>query len=311
MSFKLSIIVPCFNEAKVIREIASRLMTVASSQQLTFEIIFINDGSTDATLQILGELCATQPSIKCISFSRNFGHQAAVSAGILNASGNVAIIMDADLQDPPELIPAMIALWMKEKSNVVYGVRTRRENETWFKKNSAKLYYRLLSSLSDVHIPNDSGDFRLIDKAVIDAFRCFPERHKYIRGLIGWMGYKQVPFYYERQGRFAGETKYSLLKMLHFGRYGLVYFTKKPLRLAMNLGILCLFFGIILIAYVFISKYYFPQTTVKGWSSILIAVVFFGGVQLLSIGLIGEYIGSIFDEVKGRPEFIMEKKINF
>lgn len=311
MSFKLSIIVPCFNEAVVIRETALRLVAVLSPMQSTFEIIFVDDGSTDATLQIISELCAGEPNIKCISFSRNFGHQAAVSAGILNASGDLAIIIDSDLQDPPELIPAMVELCIKEKSNVVYGVRTRRENETWFKKNSAKLYYRLLNSLSDVHLPNDSGDFRLIDKTVMDAFRRFPERHKYIRGLIGWMGFKQIPFYYERQGRFAGETKYSFLKMLSFARYGLVYFTKKPLRVATNLGILCLFFGIILIAYVFISKYYFPQTTMKGWSSILIAVVFFGGVQLLSIGLIGEYIASIFDEVKARPEFIMEKKINF
>lgn len=311
MSFRLSVIIPCFNEEKVIAEIATRLQVVMGKLDSDYEIIFINDGSRDATLQKIEQLCAVDKRIKCISFSRNFGHQPSISAGILYATGDAAIIIDADLQDPPELIPDMLEVWRTENCSVVYAVRTKRAKENIFKKITAKIYYRLISNLSDTNIPVDTGDFRLIDRKVMDAFKAFPEKHKYIRGLIGWIGFKQVPFYYNREMRYAGTTSYSLRKMIQFARTGLVYFTKKPLRMAVNLGVACFLIGIALIVYVFISKFYFPETTVRGWSSILIAIIFFGGVQLLTIGLLGEYIASIFDEVKSRPEFIADRIINF
>lgn len=311
MSFLISAVVPCYNEEKVIEEMACRLVAVLEKLEAAYEVIFINDGSTDRTLQKIEKQCLANPNIKCISLSRNFGHQAAIAAGIIYATGSVAIIIDADLQDPPELIPGMLDVWQNESCNVVYAVRKKRAKESIFKKISAKIYYRLLNKFSDVSIPVDTGDFRLIDRKVMDAFKTFPEKHKYIRGIIGWIGFRQFPFYYDREMRFAGTTSYSLRKMLLFARTGLVYFTKKPLRMAVNLGFACFLIGIALIIYVLVSKYYFPETTVRGWSSILIAIIFFGGVQLLTIGLLGEYIGSIFDEVKARPEFIADRTINF
>lgn len=311
MSIRVSVIVPCYNEDKVIDEAVSRLTAALETVTADYEIIFINDGSRDATLEKIEAHCALSKKLKCISFSRNFGHQPAISAGILYASGEVAVIIDADLQDPPELIPRMIETWQKENCNVVYAVRKTREKETFFKKLTARWYYRILNYLSDVTIPIDTGDFRLIDHKVMAAFRALPEKQKYIRGLIGWIGFKQIPIYYERQERYAGETKFPLRKMLKFAGIGLVYFTKKPLRLAVNLGMFCCFIGILLIIYVFISKFYYPETTVRGWSSILIAIIFFGGIQLLTIGLLGEYISSIFEEVKSRPEFIADRMINF
>ncbi len=307
----ISLIVPCYNEEALIAESGARITSVMEAAAIPFEIIFINDGSTDQTFSIIQRMSKNDQRVKCISFSRNFGHQPAVSAGIHHASGEAAVILDADLQDPPELIPEIIDLWRNSGCNVVYGVRKKRQQETRFKKASASLYYRLLNSLSEVKLANDSGDFRLIDRTVIHEFRRFSERHKYIRGLISWMGFKQVPFYYERTGRMAGETKYTLGKMIRLARYGMVYFSKKPLQLAVNLGFICFIIGILLIIYVFASRYFFPNNLVRGWSSILIAIIFFGGVQLLSIGLLGEYIGSIFDEVKGRPEYIAAQMINF
>ncbi|MBA3648734.1 MAG: glycosyltransferase family 2 protein [Chitinophagales bacterium] len=307
----VSILVPCYNEQEVLEETIYRLLAVAREIDLDYEIIFIDDGSTDATLSIIEHSCATNKKIKCISLSRNFGHQPAISAGINHASGDVAIIIDADLQDPPELIPDMIKMWQLENCNVVYAVRRRRDKESAFKKLTARWYYRILSNLSDVSIPKDTGDFRLIDRKVIDTFLKLPEKQKYIRGLIAWVGFIQKPIFYERKERFAGITKFSVNNMLRFARVGLVYFTKKPLRLATNLGLFCFIVSIGLVVYVLISKFYFPETTVRGWSSIIIAIIFFGGVQLLSIGLMGEYIASIFDEIKSRPEYIMDRKINF
>ncbi len=308
----ISIIIPCYNEEAVIKQTYSRVKNVLNENSYKcYEIIFINDGSKDKTLEYLMEIAGNDINVKIISFSRNFGHQPAVSAGINSCGGDIAIIIDADLQDPPELFPDMIKLHIEEQANVVYGVRKERKGEGFFKILTAKVFYRTLNSLSEVNLPLDAGDFRLIDKKVIESFKSLKEKNKYIRGLISWIGYKQLPIQYVRDKRAAGETKYPLSKMLKFATSSLLYFTKKPLKLAMTLGFISIVVGLGLTIYVFFAKLTDLIKTVPGWASTIISVVFFGGVQLMTIGVLGEYIGSIFDEVKERPEYIIDKKINF
>jgi len=308
---KISVIIPCFNEEDVIETTYQRVKKVLDEMSEDYEILCINDGSKDETLAILESIAKNDKKIKILSFSRNFGHQPAVTAGIHHCSGDVAIIIDADLQDPPELFPEMIKIYLERKCNVVYAVRTQREGRIFFKKITAKFYYRLLNHLSDVHLPKDTGDFRLIDRKVMEEFKNLPERNKYIRGLISWLGFKQEPVYYKRETRFAGETKYPINKMLRFALTGMLYFTKKPLKLAVTLGLFCFFIGIMMAIYVIFRKLFMESEVVSGWASTMIIIIFFGGVQLLSIGILGEYIGSIFDELKKRPEYVIEKKYNF
>lgn len=303
-------IVPCFNEEEVIRETYQRLKKVKDGSGFSFfELIFINDGSKDGTLEILKEIAGYDQEIKVISFSRNFGHQTAVSAGIHYCSGDAAVIIDADLQDPPELIPELISLWKQEQCDVVYGVRKERKGDSIFKKVTAKLFYRMIDFLSEVPIPLDTGDFRLINQNVIREFKKLKERNKYIRGLISWIGFKQIPFYYSRDPRLAGETKYPLSKMIKFAATGLTYFTKKPLKLAMALGFISIIISLSLAVYVFIEKLAL-NNAVSGWASTVLVILFLGGVQLLTLGVIGEYLGNIFDEIKQRPEYIVAETIN-
>jgi dolichol-phosphate mannosyltransferase len=306
----LSVIVPCYNEERVLEATYSRIRSVLDSKSINWELIFINDGSTDRSPQILDDLASRDPKVFILHFSRNFGHQPAVSAGLHECKGSYAIILDADLQDPPECIPEMLQLAQEQKAEVIYGVRRQRAGESLFKKLSAKLYYRTIHSLSEVPLPLDTGDFRLISRRVIDEFCALREKNKYIRGLISWVGFKQLPFAYDRDSRYAGNSHYSLSKMIGFATRGITYFSKKPLLMATNLGLFCVLVGLGLVVYVFVSKYYFHQV-VSGWASLLITIVFFGGIQLLSIGLLGQYLGSIFDEVKDRPEYIIHRKINF
>lgn len=306
----LSIIIPCYNEEEVIQATYERLKSVLQKLSLNYEMIFVDDGSKDQTLAILEDFASKDKNLKIISFSRNFGHQPAVSAGLEYAKGDYAVIIDADLQDPPEEIPKMLELAIKENANVVYGVRKERKGETFFKKFTAYLFYKIINSLSDVPLPINTGDFRLVDKKVLENYKQLKERNKYIRGLISWMGFKQIPYYYVREPRFAGETKYPLSKMIKFATTALLYFTKKPLKLATTIGFFSIFLGIFLTIYVFVSLFFRPQLTVSGWASTIIIIIFFGGVQLLTIGVIGEYIGSIFDEVKNRPLYIIDKKYN-
>lgn len=307
----ISIIIPCFNEEEVLHQTRIRVLNaVKGDWHKGAEIIFINDGSRDQTLDILKSFAQEDERIKVLNFSRNFGHQAAVSAGIHYCSGDVAIIIDADLQDPPELFKDMVEVHREKNANVVYGVRRERRGETWFKKTSAKWFYRILNKLSDVNLNVDTGDFRLIDRKVINSFKGLGEKNKYIRGLISWMGFKQEPIYYDRDPRFAGETKYPLSKMLKLASIGMFYFSKKPLKMAITLGAFSLLIGIILTVYVLIVQFSGIETT-PGWASTLITIIFFGGVQLLTIGVTGEYIGHILDEVKGRPQYLIEDEIGF
>lgn len=307
----LSVIIPCYNEELVVQETYKQLTEVMKRTNMDYELVFINDGSRDRTIELLTSLAEEDNAVKIINFARNFGHQCAVTAGINHCHGDLAVIIDADLQDPPEVILDMLEIQQKESANVVYGVRKSREGESWFKLVTAKWFYRILNKLSDVQFPVDTGDFRLIDRQIIDHFNNLHEKNKYIRGLISWMGYKQVPCYYERKERFAGETKYPLKKMLKFATTGLLAFSKKPLKLAEWLGIISVMVSLIYAIVILILKLVNPSTFVVGWTSIILITIFFGGVQLLTIGILGEYIGNLFDEAKDRPEYIVKNKINF
>jgi len=303
----LSVIVPCYNEEAVIADTYQRLKNVLSGLNISSRMIFINDGSKDKTREILSGIAAEDRSVQLIHFSRNFGHQKAVTAGIHHCESDVAIIIDADLQDPPELIPALLAEQEKQQANVVYCVRKSRTGESKFKLWTAKLFYRSLNKLSEVQFPLDTGDFRLIDACVIREFKRFKEKGKYIRGIISWIGFKQVPFFYEREARWAGETKYPLKKMISFASNALLYFSKKPLIIVISLGFFAVLFGILMAVWYIFGKIFGYTNAETGWTSIMITIIFFGGVQLLTIGVLGQYIGILFDEVKERPEYIIEK----
>lgn len=304
---KVSVVVPCYNEESVIVETNSQLNSVLSQHFQNYEIIYVNDGSSDKTKELLYSFRGQFPHVKSVHFSRNFGHQPAVSAGIKHATGDYIIIIDADLQDPPSLIPNMVQKAQVENANVVYAVRKSRMGESWFKKLTAKYYYRLINSMSETQLPLDTGDFRLIDRKVADVFNNIEERQKYIRGLITWIGFKQVPIEYNREERFAGETHYPLSKMIQFAMRGLLYFSKKPLTLATNIGLLLVGLSILFLIIQFLKWIYYPETFVIGWMSMFGAIIFFGGIQLLSIGVLGAYIGNIFDEIKNRPEYIVDE----
>ena len=302
---KLTIIVPCYDEEQVIGTTHRRLLKLINDADWNGEILYINDGSTDGTASMLRELSNGDPRVSIISFSRNFGHQAAVSAGIHRCHGEYAAIIDADLQDPPELIPEMLALCLKKGANMVYGRRKSRKGENLFKRWTAGLYYRLLNRLSEYPIPLDTGDFRLIDKKMIKAYKSLSERNKYNRGLFAWMGFKQVEFLYDRDARAAGETKYPLVRMTQLAIDGLLAFSRKPLTVALRIGLITMVVSLILALYVLFVYFSKNIEVVPGWASLTLIVVFFSGVQLLTIGVLGLYLGRIFDEVKKRPEYII------
>lgn len=308
----LSVIVPCYNEEAVIAESYSRLRKVLDGiTTLQTEIIFVNDGSKDRTSEMLSNIADKDKQVKVLHFSRNFGHQPAVTAGIHYCTSDLAVIIDADLQDPPELIPELIETQKREHANVVYCVRKERQGESIFKKITARLFYRSMNYLSEVNFPLDTGDFRLIDKQVMNEFKKFREKGKYIRGIISWIGFKQVPFEYKREARFAGETKYPLSKMLHFASTSMLYFSRKPLKLATGLGFISVLIGLIYGIWILIGKLVGFTHASSGWSSIILLIIFFGGVQLLTVGVLGQYVGILFDEIKDRPEYIVEKEENF
>ena len=308
---KISIVVPMYNEEEVAPICYDRLKQVlAKLDKYSYELIFVNDGSKDKTLEVLEEISKRDKLVKIISFSRNFGHQAAVTAGIRNVSGDVVVIIDADMQDPPEEIPKMVELW--EKGNdVVYATRKKREGETKFKLLTAKAFYIFLNKLSDINIPQDTGDFRLIDKKVAETLASLPEHNKFLRGLSSWVGFKQTAFEYERQERVAGKTKYPLKKMIKLALDGIINFSTKPLKLIGGLGILCIIISFLILIYAILSYMFNWNELMPGWTSIMVTITFMSGIQFLTIWILSEYISRIYDEVRKRPEYIIEKTKNF
>lgn len=306
----LSLVIPCYNEEQVIAETVSRLNNFcAELTDLEVELIFIDDGSQDNTLAILRDHAAQDPRIKVICFARNFGHQIAVTAGMDAAKGDAVVLIDADLQDPPEVIHQMIAKW-REGYDVVYGTRTARKGESIFKRSSARGFYRLLNKLSDVPIPLDTGDFRLITRPIVDSLKAMPERHRFVRGMVSWVGFKQIAIPYQRAERFAGKSKYPLRKMLRFATDGILSFSTKPLQMSIALGMLAAFIAMGGIVYA-IAMRIFTDIWVEGWTALMIAILFLGGVQLICVGILGEYIGRIYNEVKQRPLYIVEEYLGF
>lgn len=304
-----SVVVPMYNEEAVIPETYRRLTEVMEKFGESYEIIFINDGSRDRTKEMLSELCKSDPHIKLVDFARNFGHQVAITAGMDYAAGQCMVIIDGDLQDPPELIPEMVGLW-REGNDVVYGKRIARKGETFFKKFTSKAFYRILHQLTDVDIPVDTGDFRLIDRRVCEALKQLPERSRYVRGLMSWVGFKQTAIEFERSERFAGETKYPFKKMMKLATDGIMSFSYKPLKIATYLGSLLSFISFIYFFVVLIQRIFFSATTQSGWASLIAVSLFFNGIILLMLGIIGEYIGRIYDEAKGRPLYIISELKN-
>ena len=307
---KISLIVPMYNEQEVATICYDRLTQVlVKMDEYNYEIMFVNDGSKDKTLEILEALAKKDKNVKVISFSRNFGHQAAVTAGIRNISGDVAVIIDADMQDPPEVIPDMIDLW-KKGNDVVYAVRKSRRGETKLKLLTAKAFYRLLNKLSDVKIPIDTGDFRLIDRKVINVLASLPEHNKFLRGLGSWVGFKQIPYEYERHERVAGKTKYPLKKMLKLALDGIINFSSKPLKIIGGLGLICIVISVLILFYALFSYVFNWNQLTPGWTSIMVTITFMSGMQFLTIWMLSEYISRIYDEVRKRPEYIIEKTKN-
>ena len=311
MKKKISLVVPMYYEEKVVQECYKRLTEVLSKiEKYDYEIIFINDGSKDKTLELLEEIAKKDFNVKILSFTRNFGHQAAVTAGLKYVSGDAIVIMDADLQDPPELIPDMLKYW-EQGNQVIYGKRKSRKGESTFKLLTAKMFYKTLNALSDVEIPKDTGDFRLVDREVVDVINQLPEHNKFLRGLFSWVGFKQIAYEYERKERFAGKTKYPLKKMLKLASDGIISFSTKPLKILGGLGLISIFISFAIMIYAIISYIFKLNELSAGWTSLMITITFFAGVQLLSIWIISEYVARIYDESKQRPQYIIEKKINF
>jgi polyisoprenyl-phosphate glycosyltransferase len=305
----ISIIVPCFNEEAVIQETHRRLTDTLAYLEGRYEIIYIDDGSCDRTLFILESIQATDKAVRVLSFSRNFGHQMAVSAGIDHAQGDAIVLIDADLQDPPELIRAMVQKW-HEGYDVVYGQRHSREGESYFKVATARLFYRFINHLSDVPIPLDTGDFRLMSRQVVDVLRRMPERDRFIRGMVSWVGYRQCALPYERARRYAGVSKYPLRKMAAFATDGILSFSIKPLRLATTMGFLTSGLAILGILYALVLRLW-TSYWVSGWTLLIISVLFLGGVQLICLGIIGEYVGRIYSESKRRPLYVIGEALGF
>ncbi len=306
---RLSVIVPCLNEQEVICSTHQRLTAALEQAALEFEIIYVDDGSTDATPELLRELQTQDSRVRMVRFSRNFGHQIAITAGLEHASGDAVAIIDADLQDPPEVILEFLQKWM-DGYDVVYGVRSERDGETAFKLWTAKAFYRLIGKLSETPIPLDTGDFRLMDRRVVEALLSMPERDRFVRGMVSWLGFSQVALPYHRAARAAGTTKFSLFKMLRFATDGIVSFSISPLRLATWMGFAASGFAILVMLYTLYERV-FGTGVVRGWTSTMMAILFIGGVQLICLGIIGEYVGRIYGEAKRRPLYVVREKVGF
>lgn len=305
----VSVVVPVYNEEDIVSEFHSRMNGVGETldgQGLDLELIFVDDGSHDQSLERLLGVADTDPRVRVVKLARNFGHQLAITAGIDEARGDCVVVIDADLQDPPEVIPRMVAEWQQGR-DVVYGVRSRREGEGTLKLLTASAFYRLLRGMTKVEIPVDVGDFRLMSRRATDHLRGMREQDRFVRGLVSWIGFDQTGVEYERAARFAGETKYPFRKMLNFALDGITSFSTVPLRLASWLGYAASLFAFIYLGSVFVQKW--MGQTIDGWATIMVAMLFLGGTQLICLGIMGEYIGRIFTEVKGRPLYVVEEVV--
>lgn len=306
----LSMVIPCYNEEAVIHETMRRLTNFCEQLcDLDVELLFVDDGSRDQTRTILKEYAARDGRTRVIGFARNFGHQIAVTAGIDAAQGDAIVLIDADLQDPPEVVHQMIEKW-REGYDVVYGTRTERPGESRFKLLTARAFYRLLNRLSNVPIPLDTGDFRLMSRNVANVLRSMPERDRFVRGMVSWVGFRQIALPYKRAERFAGTSKYPLRKMIRFATDGILSFSTKPLQLAVGLGLVAASLALVGIVYSLFMRI-FTSIWIEGWTALMIAVLFLGGVQLICVGILGEYIGRIYNEVKGRPLYIADEYLGF
>jgi polyisoprenyl-phosphate glycosyltransferase len=306
----LSVVVPCHNEEPVLDETHRRLTAVlAEIADGDFEVIYVDDGSRDGTARVLRRIHESDPHVRLLRFSRNFGHQIAVTAGLEHARGDAVVLIDADLQDPPEVIGEMLAKW-RSGFDVAYGVRTDREGESAFKRGTARLFYRVVNWFSDTTIPLDVGDFRLMDRRVVAALRAMPERARFVRGMVSWVGYRQAAVPYRRAARFAGTTKYPLFKMLGLAMDGLTSFSLVPLRLATWVGFAASALAMIGIVYA-LSVRLLTKEWVPGWATVFVASLFLGGIQLLALGIIGEYVGRAYVESKRRPLYFLEERLGF
>ena len=300
-----SIIAPIYNELENIPELYPRVRDVMDQTGEPWELILVDDGSTDGSTDVIRTLAENDDRVKPIIFARNFGHQIAVTAGLDYSRGEAVVIIDADLQDPPEVILDLIEKW-REGYEVVYAVRGEREGESWFKKTTASLFYRVIYRITDVNIPLDTGDFRLMDRKVVNVMNQMRERHRFLRGMSSWVGFKQIGVTYKRKARFAGETKYPFKKMLRLALNAITSFSYFPLQMATYIGFITAGLSVIAIPVVILLRL-ITGTTLEGQATTLIIVLFLGGVQLISLGIIGEYIGRIYDEAKGRPLYIVSE----
>jgi Glycosyltransferases involved in cell wall biogenesis len=309
MKARYSIIVPMYNEEEVIRHTYAKLKEVMDGYGEPYELVFVNDGSKDQTVGIVEAICQRDNNVRLVNFSRNFGHQIAITAGMDYAQGDAIIIIDADLQDPPEVMLEMIEKW-KEGYEVVYGKRLKRKGESAFKKITAKLFYRTMRSLTNFDIPMDTGDFRLIDRKVCDVLRGLKEKNRFVRGLVSWVGFRQTMVEYVREERFAGETKYPLKKMISFAVDGITSFSYKPLKIATYIGFALSASSFVYLLIVLCQRL-FTSSTQPGWTTIVAINLLFNGIILMLLGLIGEYIGRIYDESKNRPLYIVREARGF
>ena len=306
-----SILAPVYNEEPVLPELYRRVRAIMDELGEPWELVLVDDGSRDDSAAVIAGLHEEDHRVKGVSFSRNFGFQIAVTAGLDHVQGDAVIVTDADLQDPPEIFPKMIAKW-REGYDVVYGVRAGREGETWFKLLTAKLFYRLIYRITDIEIPLDTGDFRLIDRRVVNAIRRMPERNRFLRGMVPWVGFRQTGVTYERRARYAGESKFSSMRqMLPFALDAITSFSYLPLQLATFMGFGLAALSAIAIIAVIVLRLFGPSNPLLGQATTLVTVLFLGGVQLISLGIIGEYLGRIYDEVKGRPLYLVDKAWGF
>ncbi len=299
----ISIVIPCYNEQACLAELHRRVTAAAVAQGQEYEILLVNDGSKDQTWPIIQSLALTDPHIVGVNLSRNHGHQLALTAGLSIARGTHILILDADLQDPPELLGPMLAQMEAEKADIVYGQRRSRAGESWFKRVSAAAFYRLLKRLSDVDIPLDCGDFRLITRRVLNVFISMPEQQRFVRGMMAWIGFRQSAFLYDRDARFAGVTNYPLRRMIKLTIDALTGFSMAPLRLAIHVGLALGAFGLILLAYTLSG--WISGKAIPGWTSLMCVVVILGSVQMMILGMIGEYLGRLYMQSKGRPMFVI------